>query len=119
MSAPVLYHNPRCSKSRQALALLQEQGTKVDLCLYLENPPDAAQLKTLLHKLQLGSAHALVRNGEPEYHTAGLSPQSSDDDVIQALVRFPRLIQRPILETADAAVIGRPPETVLDLVRAS
>lgn len=119
MSAPVLYHNPRCSKSRQALALLQERGIATSICLYLDDPPDTARLEKLLHKLQPASAHALVRNNEPEYLTAGLSPQSSDEAVIQALAQFPRLIQRPILENDDRAIIGRPPEAILDLVQTS
>ena len=116
MSKITLYHNPRCSKSRQALTLLQENGIEPTLVLYLETPPDAATLTTLVKRLGLDRAHQLVRHKEPEYAEAGLTPQSSDAEVIRAMVRFPKLIERPIAVRGARAVIGRPPENVLQLL---
>jgi arsenate reductase (glutaredoxin) len=116
MSRITLYHNPRCSKSRQALALLQENGVEPTLVLYLETPPDAATLRRLVSQLGLARAHDLLRNKEPEYAEAGLTPQSSDADVIRAMVRFPKLIERPLAVSGKRAVIGRPPENVLQLL---
>jgi arsenate reductase (glutaredoxin) len=116
MSKVTLYHNPRCSKSRQALALLQENGVEPTLVLYLETPPDAATLRRLVSQLGLARAHDLLRNKEPEYAEAGLTPQSSDADVIRAMVRFPKLIERPLAVSGKRAVIGRPPENVLQLL---
>ncbi|MFN3713401.1 MAG: arsenate reductase (glutaredoxin) [Alcanivoracaceae bacterium] len=116
MSQITLYHNPRCSKSRQALALLHEQGIEPTLVLYLETPPDAATLTRLVGQLGLPRAHDLVRHKEPEYAAARLSPQSPDADVIAAMVRFPKLIERPVAVRGKRAVIGRPPENVLQLL---
>ena len=116
MSKVTLYHNPRCAKSRQALALLQENGVEPALVLYLETPPDAATLRTLVRQLGLARAHDLLRSKEHEYAEAGLSPQSSDADVIRAMVRFPKLIERPLAISGKRAVIGRPPENVLQLL---
>ena len=116
MSKITLYHNPRCSKSRQALTLLQENGIEPALVLYLETPPDVATLTTLVKRLGLDRAHQLVRHKEPEYAEAGLTPQSSDAEVILAMVRFPKLIERPIAVRGARAVIGRPPENVLQLL---
>ncbi|MCC1497673.1 arsenate reductase (glutaredoxin) [Alcanivorax sp. 1008] len=116
MSKITLYHNPRCSKSRQALALLQENGIEPTQVLYLQTPPDAATLTTLIKQLGLSRAHDLLRSKEPEYAEAGLSPQSSDSEVIAAMVRFPKLIERPLAIRGKRAVIGRPPENVLQLL---
>lgn len=116
MSSYTLYHNPRCSKSRQALALLEENGIEPDIVRYLETPPDAATLKALLRKLGLKRAHDLVRHKEADYKTAGLSPDSDNDTVIAAMAKYPKLIERPVLVHGKQAVIGRPPETVLDLL---
>ena len=116
MSKITLYHNPRCSKSRQALALLQENGIEPAVILYLETPPDAATLTTLIKRLGLEHAHQLVRHKEPEYAEAGLTAQSTDAEVIRAMVRFPKLIERPIAVRGARAVIGRPPENVLQLL---
>lgn len=116
MSSHTLYHNPRCSKSRQALALLEENGIEPEVVRYLETPPDAATLKALLRKLGLKRAHDLVRHKEAEYKTAGLSPESDDDKVIAAMAKYPKLIERPILVHGKHAVIGRPPEKVLEIL---
>lgn len=117
MSKITLYHNPRCSKSRQTLQLLEEHGVTPQVVLYLETPPDAATLKTLVRKLGLARAHDLVRNKEAEYKAAGLNKDSSDDAVIAAMVKYPKLIERPIAVKGKQAALGRPPENVLTLLK--
>jgi arsenate reductase len=116
MSDLMLYHNPRCSKSRSALELLQARGLAPEVVLYLETPPDAAQLRDVLSKLGIG-ARQLLRTGEDAYKQLNLADQSlSDEQLIAAMVDHPKLIERPILVAGDKAVIGRPPENVLELL---
>lgn len=116
MSEVTIYHNPRCSKSRQTLALLEEHDITPDVVLYLETPPDAKQLKGLLGKLDI-SARDLLRTSEAEYKEMKLSDKSlSDEALIEAMVKAPKLIQRPIVVKGSKAVLGRPPENVLDLI---
>lgn len=111
-----LYHNPRCSKSRDALALLRSQGQEPEIILYLETPPNAKQLKALLAKLGLG-ARDLLRKGEDAYKELNLAdPGLSEAALIKAMVEHPKLIERPIALLGDKAVIGRPPENVLQLL---
>lgn len=116
MTDYTIYHNPRCSKSRQTLALLEENGISPTIIKYLEDIPDATTLQTLISKLGLTKAHDLVRNKEDDYKAAGLSAQSSDADVIAAMAQYPKLIERPIVVKGDQAVLGRPPENVLQLL---
>lgn len=116
MAEYTLYHNPRCSKSRQALALLEENGITPTIVKYLDTPPDAATVRALVKKLRLDRAHDLLRSNEAEYKEAGLSQDADDDTVINAIARYPKLLERPVLVKGDRAVIGRPPETVLELV---
>ena len=116
MSELTLYHNPRCSKSRGALELLEARGLAPTVVRYLETPPSAADLRTLLGKLGL-TARQLLRSGEEEYQTLGLADASlSEDQLIEAMVAHPRLIERPILVVGDKAVVGRPPEKVLEIL---
>jgi arsenate reductase len=116
MTDLTLYHNPRCSKSRGALELLQARGLSPTILLYLETPPDAAQLRELLSKLGIG-ARQLLRTGEDDYKTLNLGDKSlSDDDLIAAMAAHPKLIERPILIAGDKAAIGRPPENVLEIL---
>jgi arsenate reductase (glutaredoxin) len=116
MNASRLYHNPRCSKSRGALELLQERGVNPRVIAYLETPPSVDDLRDLLQMLAL-PAHALLRTGEDEYKQLGLAdPSLSDDALIAAMVAHPRLIERPIFVHGGRAVIGRPPEQVLTLL---
>ena len=116
MTELTLYHNPRCSKSRGALELLEARGLTPEVVRYLETPPDAATLKALLGKLGIGSRQ-LLRSGEDEYKTLGLAdPALSDDQLIDAMARHPKLIERPILVAGNKAVIGRPPEKVLEIL---
>lgn len=111
-----LYHNPRCSKSRGALELLQERGIAPRVIAYLETPPTANELRELLRMLAL-PARALLRTGEEAYATLGLADPSLDDDaLIAAMVAHPRLIERPIFVHGGRAVLGRPPEQVLTLL---
>ncbi|MEE4293807.1 MAG: arsenate reductase (glutaredoxin) [Xanthomonadales bacterium] len=113
--AITIFHNPRCSKSRATLALLQEQGIEPDIRLYLENPPDADELKSILS--QLGkSPRELIRQGEAEYKAQGLADETSDDTLIAAMAATPRLIERPIVLANGKAALGRPPESVLEIL---
>jgi arsenate reductase len=107
-----LYHNPRCSKSRDALNLLREQGQEPEVILYLETPPNAKTLKALLGKLGI-SARELLRKGEDAYKELNLADETlSEAALIKAMVENPKLIERPIAVNGDKAVIGRPPENV-------
>ncbi|WP_458375473.1 arsenate reductase (glutaredoxin) [Pseudomonas pergaminensis] len=116
MTDLTLYHNPRCSKSRGALELLEARGLTPTVVRYLESPLDAAQLKALLGKLGI-SARQLLRSGEDEYKTLNLADASlSEAQLIAAIATHPKLMERPILEAADKAIIGRPPENVLEIL---
>ncbi|THH37112.1 arsenate reductase (glutaredoxin) [Aliishimia ponticola] len=109
------WHNPRCSKSRQALALLEEHGAPVDIRLYLANPPSREELETVAHKLGLPPL-AMMRTGEKPFEEQELSENDSPDNLFDAMAEFPILIERPIAIRASRAVIGRPPENVLSLL---
>ncbi len=116
MTDMTLYHNPRCSKSRGALELLEARGLQPQVVRYLETPPSAAELRALLARLGYG-ARQLLRSGEEEYQTLGLADPALDDEaLIAAMVAHPRLIERPILVVGARAVVGRPPERVLELL---
>ncbi len=115
MSGYTIYHNPRCSKSRSTLALLQEHGVEPTIVLYLESAPDAVLIKQLLQQLGL-RADQLVRRGEDAYNACGLGADSSEDELISAMATHPKLIERPIVVKGDRAVLGRPPENVLALI---
>lgn len=116
MTDLTLYHNPRCSKSRGALELLEARGLQPTVVRYLETPPTAAELTALLAKLQL-PARDLLRTGEDDYKALNLADASlTEAQLIAAMVEHPKLIERPILIAGDKAVIGRPPERVLELL---
>ncbi|MEJ2530212.1 MAG: arsenate reductase (glutaredoxin) [Halioglobus sp.] len=114
MSDYTIYHNPRCSKSRATLALLEERGVSPAIRLYLQDPPDVAELKALLKKLGIPAAQ-LVRRGESEYRESGLGPDSSEAEILAAMAAHPKLIERPIVVRGKRAALGRPPENVLAL----
>ena len=117
MSDYIIYHNPRCSKSRQTLALLKEHGIDPQIILYLEEPPKPKQIKTLLSQLSM-DARALVRKGEADYKEQGLADKSlSDAHLIKMMCQFPKLIERPIVVKDKVAVLGRPPENTLALIK--
>ena len=115
MSDVTIYHNPRCSKSRNTLALLEENGVSPRVVLYLETQPAAQEISGLLAKLGM-TAGQLVRSGEDVYKECGLNKDSSDAEVLAAMADHPKLIERPIVVKGDRAVIGRPPESVLELI---
>ena len=116
MSAVTIYHNPECSKSRQTLALLKSREIQVNVVLYLESPPSVEKLEYLLNRLNM-SARDLFRKGETAYKTQNLdNPALSDRQILQVMHENPILIERPIVETDNNACIGRPPESVLDIL---
>jgi arsenate reductase len=111
-----IYHNPRCSKSRQTLALLEERRISPRVVDYLKTPPSAAELKAILKKLGLRPGD-LMRKGEPRFAELGLKERDLDDDALIALmVANPILIERPIVVSGGKAAIGRPPEKVLEIL---
>ena len=112
-----IYHNPRCSKSREALALLRERGVEPEIVEYLKTPPDAAGLDRILNLLGM-EPRDLMRRKEKEYQSLGLDdPALSREQAIRAMVEHPRLIERPIVvRDGRRAVLGRPPEAVLELI---
>lgn len=115
MSKVCIYHNPRCSKSRQALALLQQQGEELEVIEYIDNPLDSASLSELLKQLGM-SARELIRKGEDTYKELNLAnPDLSEAELVQAMVDYPRLIERPIVIRDGKAIVARPPERVLEL----
>ena len=112
-----IYHNPRCSKSRLTLELLKDKGIDPKVILYLETPPSEKELVLILKKLNM-EARELLRKGEAEFKEQNLSDASkSEEDIIQAMVHFPKLMERPIVIYGDRAVIGRPPDNVLKIIK--
>jgi len=111
-----IYHNPRCSKSRQTLNLLQEKGIEPEIVKYLDSPPDHATLSQILDQLGM-QPRDLMRKKEKEYKDNGLdNPELTRDQLIEAMIAHPRLIERPIVVKGDKAALGRPPEQVLDIL---
>jgi arsenate reductase len=111
-----IFHNPRCSKSRATLALLQEKGHEPEIRLYLENPPSADELKSILDLLGR-RPRELMRKGEAEYREQNLAnPELANDQLVAAMVASPKLIERPIVLANGKAAIGRPPESVLEIL---
>jgi arsenate reductase len=115
MDTYTIYHNPRCSKSRAALALLQERHLPLRVVEYLKTPPSRDQLAALRKSLGV-SPHEWVRKNEAEFKAAGLSAESSEIELLDAMAKHPVLIERPIVVRGNRAVVGRPPERVLELV---
>ena len=107
-----IYHNPRCSKSRQALQLIREQGLEPEIILYLESPPTKAELRDILRKLGK-NADEILRKGEAEYkaHFTAIS-RNDEKALIDLLVAYPKVIERPIVVAGAKAVIGRPPDSI-------
>jgi len=118
MSDPVtIYHNPRCSKSRDTLSLLQSNGIEPQVVLYLDTPPDAATLNALLKMLGMTDARQLMRQKDDLYRSLSLNDMHlSQQALIQAMVDNPALIERPVVVKNGQARIGRPPEQVLEIV---
>jgi arsenate reductase (glutaredoxin) len=111
-----ILHNPRCSKSRQTLALIEEKGISPEIIEYLKSPPSKAELKDILQKLGL-KPRQLMRKGESEYKENDLADVSlSDEQLIDAMIAHPKLIERPIVLKDGQARLGRPPEAVLEIL---
>lgn len=116
MKKVTIYHNPRCTKSRQTLETLRSRGIEPEIVEYLKTPPGAATLKTLLKQLGM-KARDLLRTKELEYKRAGLDdPSLSEAQIIAAMVDHPILIERPIVVAGGKAALGRPPENVLKIL---
>ncbi|HED6240089.1 MULTISPECIES: arsenate reductase (glutaredoxin) [Enterobacter] len=112
-----IYHNPRCSKSRDTLSLLKSNGVEPEVVLYLDTPPDAQTLRQLLHMLGMGSARELMRKKEDLYKSLNLDDSRlTEAELVQAMVENPKLIERPIVVANGQARIGRPPEEVLEIL---
>ncbi|MEE2945944.1 MAG: arsenate reductase (glutaredoxin) [Pseudomonadota bacterium] len=109
-----IWHNPRCSKSRQTLALVEEKGP-VTVRKYLEDSPTEAEIRKVLDLLSI-PAIDLMRKGEAEFKERGLSKESDEDTLIAAMVNIPKLIERPVVIANGKARLGRPPESVLDIL---
>jgi arsenate reductase (glutaredoxin) len=115
MSDVTIWHNPRCTKSRQALALLEDNGVEAAVVRYLDAAPDRATLESVLVKLGVDDPRAIMRKGEKLYKELGLA-DADRDTLLDAMAANPILIERPIVIKGDRAVIGRPTESVLDLL---
>ena len=116
MSNFIIYHNPRCSKSRKTLEILNEQNVDTEIVLYLETPPSAEEVTSILQKLGL-SSRDIIRKGEEEYKLLNIKDQSlTENELITFMSENPKLIERPIVVKDDKAIIGRPPENVLSLL---
>ncbi|WP_299181564.1 arsenate reductase (glutaredoxin) [uncultured Neptuniibacter sp.] len=116
MSEVIIYHNPRCSKSRQTLALLEENGIEPQVRKYLDDAPSADELKLVLAQLGI-TARDLLRKKEAEFKENGLDDNAlTDDQIINIMTQVPKLIERPIVIKGDQARIGRPPESVLEIL---
>lgn len=112
----VIYHNPGCSKSRETLQILEHNNCQPRIVEYLDEPPSPQQLKQIIGMLGI-SARELLRTTEPVYKDADLDDDSlSEDEIIEAICEYPALLQRPIVIAGDRAVIGRPPERVLEII---
>lgn len=111
-----IYHNPRCSKSRQTLALIEDNGAAIDIIKYLETPIRAQDLITLRGQLGYATVRDFMRTGEAIYKELGLENISDEDALIAAMVAHPKLIERPIVTNGNRAVLGRPPENVQSLL---
>ncbi len=116
MSDTVIYHNPRCSKSRATLALLEENGIQATIIEYLKNPPTAKELDSMLTNLGI-EPRQLIRKTEKEYKEAGLdNMELSRDQIIEAMVAYPKTIERPIVIKDGKVAVGRPPENILKIL---
>lgn len=110
-----IWHNPRCSKSRQTLALLQERGIEPEIRLYLKDPPDAEEIRAVQKMLGL-PVIGFTRTGEKIFRELGLSKDSPEDEIVRAMAEHPVLIERPIVIAGARAALGRPPEAVLEIL---
>ena len=110
-----IYHNPRCSKSRQTLNIIKEKGVEVEIIEYLKVIPSEKELRSIIKLLGI-RPEKLLRKGEADYKENFKGKILSDDEWITAMVQYPKLIERPIVVSDNKAILGRPPENVLDLL---
>ncbi len=115
MSKATIYHNPRCSKSRATLALLEQHKIPTEIIKYLDTPPEAETLMALTKLLGM-PMNNMLRTKEADYKTAGFEQAKSDEELAALLHRFPKVLERPIIVYQNKAVIGRPPENVLEII---
>ncbi len=115
MAVVTIYHNPRCTKSRQAMSVADELGAEVDVVRYLDTPPDAATLRAIIAKLEDPPADLVRRDGWKELGVTA-DDVATPDGVVEVLIAHPELLQRPVLVTEDTAIIGRPTERVRELL---
>jgi len=111
-----LYHNPRCSKSRETLALLEKNAVELDIIEYLKTPLNEEQITTLIKLLAFDSARDMMRTKEDLYKALNLKSQTNEAELVKAMADNPKLIERPIVVNGDKAAIGRPPENVLSVL---
>jgi arsenate reductase len=111
-----IYHNPRCTKSRQTLEILKNNGVEAQIILYLENSPSFSEISSILKKLD-AKPRDIIRKKEAEFKEQNLNNENlSDEDLINAIVKTPKLLERPIVINGARAVIGRPPENILGII---
>ena len=115
MANVIIWHNPRCSKSRNAVALLEEKGIEADIVKYLDTPPTKEELMNMLKMLGM-SARELMRTKEAIYRELNLKDEADESRLIEAMVANPKLIERPIVIKDGKAVVGRPIENIIDLI---
>lgn len=116
MTGIIIFHNPRCSKSRQTLALIEEAGHKAEVIKYLDTPPSEETLNSIIEKLGFSSARQLMRTKEALYKELNLADVDDENALVEAMSENPKLIERPIVLANHKAAIGRPPESVLDIL---
>jgi arsenate reductase len=116
MTDIIIYHNPRCSKSRETLALIENEQHNIEIIKYLETPPSAEKIKTIISQLGFTSARQLMRTKEAIYSELNLASEKDEATLITAMVTEPKLIERPIVIANGKAAIGRPPESVLAIL---
>ena len=117
MSQVQIWHNPRCSKSRNALALLEEKGIETEVVKYLDTPHSTEEIKTLLKMLDFSCARDLMRTKEEIYKELNLKEEHDEEKLIEAMIAHPRLIERPIVIKDGKAAIGRPIENIIELIK--
>lgn len=116
MTNLIIYHNPRCSKSRQTLEIIEDKAVDVKIIDYQKSPPSKAELKKILKSLNL-KAQDIMRKKEAEYEASGLNNLDlTEDEQLDLMIAYPKVIERPIVVKGDKAIIGRPPEKVLTLL---
>ena len=115
MNTITIWHNPRCSKSREALQILQENNSKIEVVKYLQSNPSKKEIQEILSKLDL-SARELMREKEDIYKELNLKDELDEEKLIEAMVEYPKLIERPVLIKGDKAIIGRPTSKIAEFL---